>query len=64
MPKLIFTAVIFMQTNTLCSTYIIFGGFPGGSVVKNLPASVVDTRDTGSISGSGRYPAVGSGNPL
>ena len=34
------------------------------SVVKNLPASVVDTRDTGSISGSGRYPAVGSGNPL
>ena len=28
-------------------------GFPGGSVVKNLPASV---GDTGSIPGSGRSP--------
>ena len=27
-------------------------GFPGGSVVKNPPASVGDTRDTGSIPGS------------
>ena len=33
-------------------------------VVKNLPASVGDTRDVGLIPGSGRFPAVGSGNPL
>ena len=26
-------------------------GFPGGSVVKNLPASAGDTRDTGSVLG-------------
>ena len=36
-------------------------GFPCGSVVKNLPANA---GDVGSIPGSGRYPGVGSGNPL
>ena len=30
-----------------------FGGFPGGSVVKNQPANA---GDTGSIPGSGRFP--------
>ena len=29
-------------------------GFPGGSVVKNLPASAGDARDLGLIPGSGR----------
>ena len=33
-------------------------------VVKNLPASAGDTRDTGSIPGSGRSPERGNGNPL
>ena len=28
--------------------------FPGGTGVKNLPADAEDTRDTGSIPGSGR----------
>ena len=37
--------------------------FPGGTVVKNLPANVGDTIDTGSIPGSGRYPGIGNGNP-
>ena len=36
-------------------------GFPGGSVVKNLP---VNTGDTGSIPGSRRSPAEGNGNLL
>ena len=39
-------------------------GFPGGTVVKNLPANTGDTRDAGSIPGSGRSPGVGNGNPL
>ena len=39
-------------------------GFPGGSAVKNPPANAEDARDTGSISGSGRCPGEGSGNPL
>ena len=33
-------------------------------LVKNLFASAGDTRDTGLISGSGRSPGVGRGNPL
>ena len=37
---------------------------PGGSVVKNLPANAEDLGDTSSISGSGRSPGVGNGNPL
>jgi len=33
-------------------------------MVKNLPANARDARDAGLISVSGRYPAVGNGNPL
>ena len=36
-------------------------GFPGGTMVENLPASA---GDTGSIPGSGRSPGEGSDNPL
>ena len=36
-------------------------GFPGGSVVKNLPANA---GIAGSIPGSGRSPGGGNGNPL
>ena len=37
--------------------------FPGGLMVKNLPASA-GVRDKGSIPGSGRSPGEGNGNPL
>ena len=33
-------------------------------MVKNLPASAGDIRDSGSIPGSGRSPGGGHGNPL
>ena len=36
-------------------------GFPGGSMVKNPPASA---GDLGSTPGLGRSPAEGNGNPL
>ena len=36
-------------------------GFPGGSVVKNPPASA---EDLSSILGLGRSPGKGNGNPL
>ena len=39
-------------------------GFPGGTVVKNLPASAGDTGDVGLILGPGRSPGVENGNPL
>ena len=38
--------------------------FPGGSVVKNPPASAEAAGDTGLIPELGRFPGVGSGNPL
>ena len=38
--------------------------FPGVAVVKGLPASEEDARDTGLIPGSGRFPGEGNGNPL
>ena len=33
-------------------------------MVKNLPVNAGDTRDAGSIPGSGRFPGEGNGNPL
>ena len=57
-----------MDESLLCSPetiilicYIPIQGFPGGSVVKNLPANV---GDMGLISGSGRSPGGGNGNAL
>ena len=39
-------------------------GFQVALVIKNLPVNVGDTRDVGSIPGSGRSPEVRSGNLL
>ena len=39
----------------------IFTCFPGGSVVKYMPANA---RDPCSIPGPGRCPGIGKGNPL
>ena len=38
--------------------------FPGGTVVKNLPANAGNVGEACSISGSGRSPGGGNGNPL
>ena len=40
---------------------ILHLGFPGGSLVNNLP---VNAGDAGSIPGLGRFPGEGNGNPL
>ena len=40
--------------------FICITSFPGGLVVKNLPANA---RDEGLIPGSGRSPGEGNGNP-
>ena len=39
-------------------------GFPGSSVIKNLPANAGDTGQMGLILGLGRFPGEGHGNPL
>ena len=44
--------------------FTVHRGFPGGAVAKNLPANARDAGDTGSISGSGRSPGEGNGNPF
>ena len=41
-----------------------FWGFPGGAVVKNPPASAGDTRDVGSIAGSGISLGERNGNQI
>ena len=38
--------------------------FLGGSVAKNLPANAEGAGNTSLISGSGRFPGGGHGNPL
>ena len=43
------------------AAYLKVIGFPGGPVVKNAPAKA---RDEGSISGWGRSPGGGNGNPF
>ena len=44
--------------------FITIVGFPGGSVVKCLPANAGDTGDADLIPGSRRSPGEGNGNPL
>ena len=41
-----------------------YWSFPGGTVVKNPPASAGDTEDVGSVPGLGRALGGGHGNPL
>ena len=43
----------------MCNT-----GFPGCSVMKNLPANAGDAGDAGLIPGSRRFPGGGNGNSL
>ena len=42
----------------------LYGGFPGGTMLKNLPAKAGETRDAVSVPGSGRSPREGNGNQL
>ena len=44
--------------------YVYVCGFPGGTVVKNMPANAEVARDEGSIPGSSRFSGVGNGNQL
>ena len=66
----LFTAIISLWLIETCWGFGFFFSppAPGASqvalVVKSLPASARDTRDIGSIPGSGRSPGGGHGNPL
>ena len=53
-----------LQLNSCLADPLSLLDFPGGSVVRNLPANEGDLRVGGSIPGSGRSPGEGNGNPL
>ena len=56
-----------MFTALLLSFFAFIVGFPGGSVVNNLPANsgdAGDAGDVGSVPGLGRYPWGGNGSWL
>ena len=54
-----------LQRDTIEVTLLVMVlDFPDVSVVKNLPASAGDTRDSGSTLGSGRPPGGGHSNTL
>ena len=53
-----------LNNNNIAIKDILKGASQVAPVVKNLPASVQDARDMGSIPGSERSPGVGNGNPL
>ena len=42
--------------------YIAEKGFPGGTVVKNLPDNAGDEREVSSVPGWGKSPGGGNGN--
>ena len=52
------------ETKDLVSSTLYFWTFQVVQVVKNLPANAGDERDVHSITGSGRSPGEGLGNPL
>ena len=49
------------KLNTPINSAFTAWGFPGGSVVKNMPANAAKV---GSVPGLGRFPEEGNGNPL
>ena len=59
-----FSIYIYIHTHTHTFIHKTELGFPGGSVVKNLPTKAGDLRAVGSIPGSGRSARVGNGSPL
>ena len=57
-----FSSTPFILHDSRC--YTLIRGCPGGSVVRNLPASAGATGDLGSIPKLGRSPGGGNDNPF
>ena len=57
-------SVTTVQLTLSFSRWVRFStGFPGGTVVKNLPVSAAGSRDLDLIPGLGRFPGEGKGYP-
>ena len=63
LPASLILSILFLFKNNFY-WIIVALGFPGGSVVKNLPANAGDTGEAGSSPGLGRSPGGGRGTPL
>ena len=63
LPASIILSILFFFKNNFY-WIIVALGFPGGSVVKNLPANAGDTGEAGSSPGLGRSPGGRRCNPL
>ena len=61
---IMYQLILWMRKFSFPSGSLNTPGFPGGAVVKNWPASAGNSRDVGSIPGSGRSPGEGNGSPL
>ena len=55
---------LILTANKLVGPLRIYRGFPGGSVIKNLPVNAGDARDAGLIPDLGGQPEERNGNPL
>lgn len=57
---------VLLLYSAMCNQHMVvlikLTGFPGGSVVKDLPVNAGDTRVAGWIHGLGRSPAAGNGS--
>ena len=53
-----------MMTSNSGKGFLLWGASQVALVVRNLPASGEDIRDSGLILGSGRFPGGGHDNPL
>ena len=56
--------VMHLPSSSVTGSPICDTGFPNDSVGKESACNAADTRDSGSIPGSGRPPGGGHGNPL
>ena len=53
-----------LRTDVITHPYLSIAGFPGVTVVRNLPTNAGDSRDAGSIPGLGRSPGIRNDNLL
>ena len=59
-----FYSFFFFFFNFIKGHQPVWAGSPGGVVIKNPPTNTRDIRDEDLISGLGRSPGMGNGNPL
>ena len=60
----VFHGFLWVENEGFGKSILVRWVFPGGPMMRKLPANAGDVRDVGLISGSGRSPGGGQDNPL